>query len=59
MAKQMLFGNDARQKLAAGVNTLAQAVVTTLGPRGRNVALDKKWGAPNIVHDGVTVAKDI
>ena len=59
MAKQMLFGNDARQKLAAGVNALAQAVVTTLGPRGRNVALDKKWGAPNIVHDGVTVAKDI
>lgn len=55
----MLFGNDARQKLAAGVNTLAQAVVTTLGPRGRNVALDKKWGAPNVVHDGVTVAKDI
>lgn len=59
MAKQMLFGNDARQKLAAGVNALAQAVVTTLGPRGRNVALDKKWGAPNVVHDGVTVAKDI
>ncbi|MFO0703218.1 MAG: chaperonin GroEL [Patescibacteria group bacterium] len=59
MAKQMLFGNDARQKLAAGVNTLAQAVVTTLGPRGRNVALDKKWGAPNVVHDGVTVAKEI
>lgn len=59
MAKQMLFGNDARQKLAAGVNALAQAVVTTLGPRGRNVALDKKWGAPNVVHDGVTVAKEI
>lgn len=55
----MLFGNDARQKLATGVNSLAQAVVTTLGPRGRNVALDKKWGAPNVVHDGVTVAKDI
>ncbi len=55
----MLFGNDARQKLAAGVNALAQAVVTTLGPRGRNVALDKKWGAPNVVHDGVTVAKEI
>lgn len=59
MAKQMLFGNDARQKLASGVNILAQAVITTLGPRGRNVALDKKWGAPNIVHDGVTVAKEI
>lgn len=59
MAKQILYGDDARQKLAAGVNALARAVVTTLGPRGRNVALDKKWGAPNVVHDGVTVAKDI
>ena len=59
MAKQILFGNDARQKLVAGVNTLAKAVTTTLGPRGRNVALDKKWGAPNVIHDGVSVAKDI
>jgi len=59
MAKQLLFGDDARQKLVSGVNQLAQAVVTTLGPRGRNVALDKKWGAPNVVHDGVTVAKEI
>ena len=59
MAKQLLFGNDARQKLVKGVNILAQAVVTTLGPKGRNVALDKKWGAPNVIHDGVTVAKEI
>ncbi|OGK31640.1 chaperonin GroL [Candidatus Roizmanbacteria bacterium RIFCSPLOWO2_01_FULL_42_14] len=59
MAKQLKFGNDARLALVRGVNTLAQAVVTTLGPRGRNVALDKKWGAPAIIHDGVTVAKEI
>jgi chaperonin GroEL len=59
MPKQLLFGDDARQKLVLGVNKLAKAVVTTLGPRGRNVALDKKWGAPNVVHDGVTVAKEI
>ncbi len=59
MAKQLKFSDDARQALARGVNTLAQAVVTTLGPRGRNVALDKKWGAPNVVHDGVSVAKEI
>lgn len=59
MAKQLKSGDDARQALARGVNTLAQAVVTTLGPRGRNVALDKKWGAPNVVHDGVSVAKEI
>ncbi len=59
MAKQIAFSDDARQKLLAGVNKLAQAVVTTLGPRGRNVALDKKFGAPTIVHDGVSVAKEI
>lgn len=59
MAKQIKFSEDARQKLALGVNKLAKAVVTTLGPRGRNVALDRKWGAPTIVHDGVTVAKEI
>lgn len=58
-AKQLLFGSDARQKLLAGVDKLAQAVVTTLGPRGRNVALDKKWGGPSVIHDGVTVAKEI
>ena len=59
MAKQLQFGEDARRKLKAGVDTLAQAVVTTLGPKGRNVALDKKWGAPTVTHDGVTVAKEI
>lgn len=59
MAKQLTFGADARQKLLKGMDVLAQAVITTLGPRGRNVALDKKWGAPNVVHDGVTVAKEI
>ncbi|OGK30953.1 chaperonin GroL [Candidatus Roizmanbacteria bacterium RIFCSPHIGHO2_12_FULL_33_9] len=59
MAKQIKFAEDARKKLSQGVNILAKAVVTTLGPRGRNVALDKKWGAPSVVHDGVTVAKEI
>src|SRR3989338_7235788 len=59
MAKQLQFGEEARRSLVKGVNTLAKAVVTTLGPKGRNVALDKKWGAPSVVHDGVTVAKDI
>ncbi len=59
MAKQIKYGADARQSLISGVNQLANAVVTTLGPKGRNVALDKKWGAPNVVHDGVTVAKEI
>ena len=59
MAKQLKFSEEARQKLATGVNILAKAVVTTLGPRGRNVALDRKWGAPNVVHDGVSVAKEI
>ncbi len=59
MAKQLKFSEEARQSLVKGANILARAVVTTLGPKGRNVALDKKWGAPNIVHDGVTVAKEI
>ena len=59
MAKQIIYGDEARQKLAAGVNQLAKAVVTTLGPRGRNVALERKWGGPNVIHDGVTVAKEI
>ncbi len=58
-AKQLLFGDDARQKMVSGVNQLAAAVVTTLGPKGRNVALDKSWGAPSVIHDGVTVAKEI
>lgn len=59
MAKQITFSEEARQALVRGVNILAKAVVTTLGPKGRNVALDRKWGAPNVVHDGVTVAKEI
>lgn len=59
MAKQLKFGEDARQALLKGANTLAKAVVTTLGPKGRNVAIDKKWGAPSVIHDGVTVAKEI
>lgn len=58
-AKQLKFGDDARQSLLQGVNLLAKAVITTLGPKGRNVALDKKWGAPSVVHDGVSVAKEI
>ena len=59
MAKQVLYSEEARAKLKSGVDKLAFAVATTLGPKGRNVALDKKWGAPNVVHDGVTVAKEI
>jgi chaperonin GroEL len=59
MAKQLRFGEDARRRLKVGTDTLAQAVKTTLGPKGRNVALDKKWGAPTVTHDGVTVAKEI
>ncbi len=59
MAKQIKYGAEARKKLLDGVNKLANAVATTLGPKGRNVALDKKWGAPNVVHDGVSVAKEI
>jgi chaperonin GroEL len=58
-AKQLKFSDDARQALVKGVNTLAKAVITTLGPKGRNVALDKKWGGPSVVHDGVSVAKEI
>ena len=59
MAKQLIFSEDARRDLKAGVDALANAVKVTLGPKGRNVALDKKWGAPTITHDGVTVAKEI
>lgn len=59
MAKQLKFAEDARVALLKGIETVAKAVVTTLGPKGRNIALDKKWGAPSIVHDGVTVAKEI
>src|SRR5579871_4157544 len=59
MAKILKFDSEAREKLLKGVNTLTEAVAATLGPKGRNVAIDKKWGAPNVIHDGVTVAKEI
>jgi chaperonin GroEL len=59
MAKILEFNTAARQSLKEGVDTLANAVKTTLGPKGRNVALDKKYGAPTVTHDGVTVAKEI
>ena len=59
MAKQLKFGADARQSLLKGINTLANAVTTTLGPKGRNVAIDRKWGGPSVIHDGVSVAKEI
>jgi chaperonin GroEL len=59
MAKKLFFNTDARERLKKGVDTLADAVKVTLGPKGRNVILDKKFGAPTITKDGVTVAKDI
>ena len=59
MAKQLVFTEDARKELKRGVDILANAVKTTLGPKGRNVALDKKWGSPTVTHDGVSVAKEI
>lgn len=59
MAKQIKYGAEAREALKRGIDQLADAVATTLGPKGRNVALDKKWGAPNVIHDGVSVAKEI
>jgi len=58
-AKEVLFGNDARQGMLAGVNVLANAVKTTLGPKGRNVVLEKSFGAPTVTKDGVSVAKEI
>ncbi len=59
MAKQLVFNEEARNRLKRGVDQVANAVATTLGPKGRNVAIDKKWGAPTITHDGVSVAKEI
>jgi chaperonin GroEL len=59
MAKQIIFGEEARRSLKKGVDTLAHAVRVTLGPKGHCVALDKKWGAPSVIDDGVTIAKDI
>src|SRR3989475_11988485 len=58
-AKVLKFNEEARRALEAGVDKLADAVALTLGPKGRNVVLDKKWGAPTITNDGVTIAKEI
>src|SRR3989440_10529453 len=58
-AKQLKFDEEARRALEAGANAVANAVKVTLGPKGRNVVLDKKWGSPTITKDGVTVAKEI
>jgi chaperonin GroEL len=58
-AKQLVFSEDARRRLQQGIDIVANAVATTLGPKGRNVALDRKFGSPTITHDGVTVAKEI
>ena len=57
--KQIVFSEEARRKLQAGMDKLAKAVITTLGPKGRNVALDRSFGSPTITHDGVTVAKEV
>lgn len=59
MAKQLIFQDEARRRLKAGIDKTAQAIAITLGPKGRNVALDQTWGAPVITHDGVTVAQEI
>jgi chaperonin GroEL len=59
MAKQLVFFEDARKKLAAGVEKLARAVKVTLGPRGRTAVLEKSWGAPTVINDGVTVAEEV
>ncbi|MDY5969446.1 MAG: TCP-1/cpn60 chaperonin family protein, partial [Bacteroidales bacterium] len=59
MAKEIIFNNEAREQLRKGVNALADAVKVTLGPKGRNVVIDKKFGAPQVTKDGVTVAKEI
>lgn len=58
-AKEVLFGDDARSRMLDGVNVLANAVKVTLGPKGRNVVLDKSFGAPTVTKDGVSVAKEI
>ena len=59
MAKELKYGSEARKALEAGVDKLADTVRVTLGPKGRNVVLDKSFGAPLITNDGVTIAKDI
>ncbi len=58
-AKELLFGTSARTEIARGLNMLANAVKVTLGPRGRNVVIEKSWGSPTVTKDGVTVAKEI
>jgi chaperonin GroEL len=58
-AKQLVFAEDARRRLKSGIDVVANAVATTLGPKGRNVAIDRKFGSPTVTHDGVTVAKEI
>src|SRR3977135_139900 len=58
-AKELIYDAEARRQLKTGIDALANAVKVTMGPRGRNVAIDKKWGAPTVTHDGVTVAKEI
>ena len=58
-AKEIMFGDEAWRKLEKGVSKVARAVMATLGPRGRNVVLEKKWGSPTITNDGVTIAKEI
>src|SRR5271169_536725 len=59
VAKEILFGSDARARICEGVNIIANAVKVTLGPKGRNVLIEKSYGAPRITKDGVTVAKEI
>ena len=59
MAKQIIYGEQSRQAILRGVNQLADAVKVTLGPKGRNVVLDRKFGSPTITKDGVTVAKEV
>ena len=59
MAKEILFSETARAKILKGVNTLADAVKITMGPKGRNVVIEKSFGSPNVTKDGVTVAKEI
>ena len=59
MAKQIIYGEEARKALQAGIDKLSDTVKITLGPKGRNVVLDKKYGAPLITNDGVTIAKEI
>ena len=59
MPKTLEFNDEARRALEKGVNTLADTVKVTLGPKGRNVVLDKKWGAPTITNDGVTIAREV